>query len=99
MMVVPLNATPAQAFKVTLNKQDCELRISQKSTGIFMDVIVNNVLIIGGVLCLDRTLIVRDAYLGYSGDLFFVDTQGATDPVWTGLGSRYLLVSVAPGEL
>jgi hypothetical protein len=34
---------------------------------------------------------VRDEYLGFIGDLAFFDTQGMTDPDWTGLGSRYIL--------
>jgi hypothetical protein len=98
MMVVPLDAVPNQSFNVTLSGQSCTLRIAQKTTGMFIDVLVANALIIGGVLCLDRTWIVRDTYLGFAGDLFFADTQGTTDPTYTGLGSRYLLIYAAPGE-
>ena len=58
---------------------------------LFMDVLVNGVLIIGGVLCLNQNLIVRNAYLGFVGDLSFVDTIGQDDPVYTGLGTRWLL--------
>jgi hypothetical protein len=42
---------------------------------------------------------VRDLYLGFSGDLFFADTQGTNDPYYTDLGTRYLLVYVTPGEV
>ena len=65
----------------------------------FIDLFLNNVLIIGGVLCLDRTYIVRDSYLGFSGDLFFADTQGTSDPYYTDLGTRYLLVYLTSAEL
>lgn len=48
-------------------------------------------LVIGGVLCQDRNRIIRDTYLGYSGDLAFIDTQGRDDPTPNGLGSRFVL--------
>lgn len=62
----------------------------------FLDLYVNDALVIGGVLCLDRNLIVRDAYLGFLGDLAFVDTStndpnGGEDPQIVGLGSRFQL--------
>jgi hypothetical protein len=99
MMVIPVGADPAQSFNVTLNSQPCTIRIAQKTTGMFLDLLVNNTLIIGGVLCLDRTRIVRDGYLGFSGDLFFADTQGTNDPYYTDLGTRYLLLYAGPGEV
>jgi hypothetical protein len=61
----------------------------------FLDLYVNDALVIGGVLCLDRNLLVRDTYLGFIGDLAFVDTQIVTgegsDPQISGLGTRYQL--------
>jgi hypothetical protein len=99
MMVIPIGVDPAQSFNVTLNSQPCTIRIAQKTTGMFLDLLVNNTLIIGGVLCLDRTRIVRDDYLGFSGDLFFADTQGTNDPYYTDLGTRYLLLYAGPGEV
>ena len=65
---------------------------------VYLDLYVSGVLIIGGVLCLNQNLIVRSAYLSFIGDLAFYDQQGATDPVYTGLGSRYLLFYFAPGD-
>lgn len=47
--------------------------------------------IITGVICQDRNRIVRNGYLGFVGDLAFVDTQGTSDPEIATLGSRYLL--------
>ena len=57
----------------------------------FLDLYLNDALVIGGVRCMDRNLIVRNSYLGLTGDLAFVDTQGFSDPLPTGLGSRFLL--------
>jgi len=98
-LFVPLVAIPNQFLTVALGGQVVQLRVYQRTTGLFIDVSVSNVRIIGGVLCLDRNRIVRDAYLGFQGDFAFVDQQGTQQPDYTGLGSRYLLVWYAPGEL
>lgn len=52
----------------------------ENANPVFMDLYVNNISIVGGVLCLNRTKIVRDTYLGFIGDLAFIDTQGNEDP-------------------
>lgn len=63
----------------------------EQANPIFLDLYVNDVLIIGGVLCLNQNKIVRNSYLGFTGDLAFFDTQGDDDPQVSGLGSRWLL--------
>jgi hypothetical protein len=92
MQFVPLLATPSQVLSVALGGQSVQLAIYQKLLGMYMNVQVNNVPIIGGVICQDRNRIVRSLYLGFLGDLMFYDNQGNTDPVYTGLGSRYTLL-------
>ena len=67
--------------------------------GMFCDLLVNDTLIIGGVICENANVIVRDAYLGFVGDIAFFDTQGTSDPSYTGLGSRWILVYLAPADL
>ena len=99
MLSVPLAATPAQTVNVVLNNQQCTIRVYQKFYGLFLDLSVNNNVIIQGVLCQSSNYIVQSLYLGFNGDLFFFDTQGTSDPSYTGLGSRFLLVYAAPGEL
>lgn len=97
--VVPLYAVPNQTFYVPLTGQNCRLSIYQKSTGLFMDVFVDEAPIILGVICQDRNRIVRDLYLGFLGDFAFYDLQGSTDPIYTGLGDRFQLVYILPDEL
>lgn len=99
MLVIPLNAVPAQRVSVTLALQPCSIKLYQKTTGLFIDLSVNDTLIIGGVICEDRNRIVRDSYLGFIGDLEFIDTQGLADPDYTGLGSRFLLVYLETTDL
>ncbi len=91
-LVIPTIAVPTQVLTVTLAGQPCRIRIYQRSTGLYLDLYVNDALIIGGVACRYGDRIVRDAYLGFVGDLLFADTQGRDDPQSTGLGSRWLLV-------
>jgi hypothetical protein len=47
---------------------------------VFIDLYVNETLVIGGVLCRSGTKIVRDAYLGFIGDLAVLDLEGSDDP-------------------
>lgn len=99
MLIVPLQAVPYQVVSVLLAGQSSSIAVYQKSTGMFLDLAVNDVLIIGGVICENLNVIVRDVYFGFIGDLAFVDTQGSDDPVYTGIGTRWLLGYFSPAEL
>ena len=102
MQQIPINPVPNQTLQVVLNGQSCVLNIYQLVTGLFIDVYVNDELIIGGVICQNLNSIVRDAYLGFSGDLSFLDTQSQTDPqdpIYTGLGARFELWYLSPTDL
>lgn len=99
MLIVPTQPIANQRFNVLLGGQSCTIRLAQRRTGLFLDLYVNNALVLGGVVCRDRDRIVRDAYLGFSGDLTTIDTQGASDPTYAGLGSRYVLAYLDPADL
>jgi len=99
MQVVPLKATENYSFQTNLSGQAVQINIYTKSTGLFMDVLVNNSPVVAGVICQDRNRIVRSAYLGFIGDLAFVDQQGTSDPIWSGLGTRYLLMYLESADL
>jgi len=103
MQVVQLQSVPSQTIQIQLGGQNCAINVYQLSTGLFVDLYVAGVLIIGGVIGQDRNRIVRDLYLGFVGDLSFIDTQGTDDPSYTGLGARWQLCyldtfDLAPGE-
>lgn len=99
MLIVPLLPIPSQTLTVSLGSQVCGINVYQKTTGVFMDFSLNDVIVVGGIVCHDRNLLVRDAYFGFSGNLAFVDTQGTDDPESSGLGSRWILEYFAPEEL
>ncbi len=98
-LVIPLQATPSQIAQVTLDGQSCQIEVYQKRSGVYLNLYVNNTLIIGGVICENINRIVRSAYLGFSGDLCFLDNAGTDDPVYTGLGSRWTLMYLTSDEL
>jgi hypothetical protein len=99
MLIIPLQAIPNQTLTVTLSDQVTQLNVYQTYNGLFIDVLVENVLIIGGVICENQNRIVRSDYLGFSGDLAFIDTQGSDDPIYTGLGTRFFLTYLTTEEL
>lgn len=99
MLIVPLQAVPSQTVNVGLADQLCTLNVYQKSTGLYFDLLINNVSIVTGVICLNLTKIVRYLYLGFIGDFAFFDTQDGSDPFYTGLGSRYFLAYFSPADL
>lgn len=102
MQIILLNATPSQTLAILLGGQSCQLNVYQKTTGLFMDVSVTTKtppLIIGGVICQNENRIVRDLYLGFIGDFIFKDTQGNSDPDYTGLGDRFQLVYLEASDL
>lgn len=92
LSIVPTKPIPNQTFQVQLGSQPCVLNIYQLQYGLFVDIFVGNTLVIASVIAENLNRIVRSAYLGFVGDLVFLDTQGTDDPIYTGLGSRYLLI-------
>lgn len=98
-LIVPIQSVPSQTLQVVLNGQATQIYIFQKTYGVFIDISLNNSLIIAGVLCENDHLIIRNTYLGYAGDFLFDDTQGTTDPDFAGLGTRYLLYYLTPADL
>ena len=99
MLIIPIQDLDNQTLNVVLNYQSCKIHLYVKSTGMFCDLYVNDVLLIGGVICRNLVKIVRDAYLGFSGDLVFNDTQGTSDPTSPGLGTQYNLIYLEEADL
>ena len=106
MLIVPLQAFPAQTVVIGLNNQNCQINVYQKSTGLFLDLYLSGSfasstynLIVGGVICENLVRIVRDTYFGFIGDLCWIDQHGSSDPTYDEIGSRYLLCYLLPSEV
>lgn len=91
MNVIPLQPVAAQNLSILLGDQNCQISVAQKGAFLYLSLSVNNNPIITGVICRDRVRLVRYAYLGFVGNLSFVDTIGSDDPQYSGLGSRFKL--------
>ncbi len=103
-LIVPVRSVPSQVFAVSLGGQSCQIALYQKDTGLYADLFVGTSPIIQGVLCRNNVKIVQSLYLGFIGDLAFVDTQpspilGPIDPIYTGLGTRFIFVYFSPSDL
>ena len=100
MQIVPVKPLRNQTINVQLAGQNCTLNIYQKSTGLFMDVLVDGSQIIGGVICQNLNRIVRSLYLGFVGDFCFIDNQeGTADPFYLELGTRFILAYLETTDL
>ena len=99
MQIIPLEATASQRLSVVLNGQACQLSVYQRSTGVYLDLYANGQPITLGARCPDRVKLVRQPYLGFSGDIAFLDTQGNQDPDYTEFGTRYFLIYLPPDEV
>jgi len=99
MLIIPLQPVPNQTLTAVLADQNCRINIYQKFFGLFVDLSIGSTSIVRGVIAQQANRIVRYPYLGFVGDLAFFDTQGASDPDYTGLGARYQLVYLEAADL
>ena len=99
MLVIPLTATPSQSFSIVLAQQNCKISVYQKSTGMYLDLYLDATKIISGVICRNMVQLVQQSYLGFVGDLAFLDTKGADDPSYEALGTRWVLMYLEASDL
>lgn len=99
MLIVPLQPVPNQALTIILDGQYCQINVYQEPAALFVDLYKDNALVVAGAIAENLNRIIRSVYLGFSGDLAFIDNEGNTDPYYTGLGSRYSLAYITAAEI
>ena len=99
MQIVPLDPVPNQQVQCQLGGQACTVVVQQMAYGLFVSLFSNDALVVQTVIAENLNRIVRNAYFGFAGDFMFFDAEGAADPVYTGLGSRFLLVYLEAADL
>lgn len=99
MMQIPLQPVPSQQVQIVLGGQTCAINVYVKVQCMFLDLAVNGVPIAYAVQCKNLVSLVPTAYLGFSGWMIFLDTQGSSDPIYTGLGSRFVLLYLDAADL
>lgn len=93
---IPLLPTPNQVVNTTINDKAIEVSLAlRKNNRLYATISINNETIISSRVCLDRTALTPEWYKNKNMVFTFVDSQGYTDPEYSGLGSRYNLFMVA----
>ena len=100
MLTIPIQNVSNQTFNVMLNNQQVQINIYMitEDARLYMDVLLNNSPIVYCVPCQNLNRIIRNLYFGFVGDFIFNDTQGSSDPFYSGLGSRFVLYYLEASE-
>lgn len=88
---IPTSKNPNQMFHVNINKQNCTIILTQKRTGLFFSLAVDDVFLIRSVRCENENPLVLYSYIKFVGNLYFIDLEGNQDPDYLGLGDRFIL--------
>lgn len=89
---IALQSIASQQTQVVLDGQSCSISVYVKNQCIFFDLAVNGAPIAIAVQCKNLVSLVPTSYLGFTGWLMFYDTEGTSDPVYNGIGSRWVLL-------
>lgn len=97
MQTVPLAATPNQSLSLVLGDYTVAITVRTLGGQTYVTVLADGVPICAGQVARDRVILTpRAGYLGFQAlQLMFADLQGTADPVWSGFGTRYLLLNMA----
>jgi hypothetical protein len=90
-MIIPVQALPNQKFNVDLDGQNCEIEILMRGLSLYMNLSIDDKVIQNGMICLNNVDIIQYNHLPFKGRMFFQDTQGNLDPLYYGLGDRWIL--------
>ena len=117
MQLIPISAVPSQTFSASLDGQAASFALYQLGAGeageMFMDLTSNGVSIFSAKQCRAygglpntraRFMLTGRRYLGFLGDLLFLDTQATAlnpteDPQASGLGARWQLMYFTEADL
>lgn len=98
MQQISLQPVPSQRLQIVLGGQNCQISVYERNGRVYLDLNSNGVDISIAVLARDAVPCVPIMYTGFQGNLIFADTQGASDPTYDGIGSRYQLIYLTADE-
>lgn len=99
MNFLNVSTNPNSTLKVSLNGQNCVIELRTLNDKLYFSMTSNGVQIETNTICRNNTFLVSNQYLGFDGNLMFIDTQGDNDPTWDGIGSRYKLAYYTGAEI
>lgn len=91
ILTVPLKPIPSQSLMITLNGQQCKIKVYSKSGEVFMDLTVNEVVMFTGILCLNGISILPNDSFNFVGDLYFENSTSTENPDYTLFGDTWFL--------
>lgn len=100
MLVIPIQPVPSQQVLCVLDGQNCQISIYLRGSNIYVD--LNSDGVNRCLACLAHNAVALDscnAWDGFLGNLYFIDTQGKDDPEYTGFNTRWFLVYLFPDEI
>jgi hypothetical protein len=98
MKEIPLKPVANQSLTYVDNNLIFNIKLYTMSDYLYFDLGVNGTTITQTTICRNIAPLIKQRYLGYRGNFAFLDTQGQSDPVYTGLGSRFVLLSLDEAE-
>ena len=97
MLKIPLMSVPNQRLQTQIDGITYALVLTQRTTGMFIDIYVDGVAACLGVVCIDRAPITA---LGYDGAFVFIDNTGnSVNPQYLLLNDSIFLYYVTADEL
>lgn len=99
MILVPLSAVASQTLAITLAGQACKISLRTNGGNLYFDLVVGTTTIVTSKICRNQQrLLLGVSYRGFVGDFVFVDTQGDEQPLYSGLGDRWLFYYLTADE-
>lgn len=89
---IPLTTSPSQTLDTILSGQFVSIFLQSRDGNLYIDVYLNNQPVVLGRACQNQNMIINEAYRGFKGELFFIDTVGSNDPSFSELNSRFQLI-------
>lgn len=98
MVIIPLQAIPAQRLQVVLDGQNATVAFYWRWGRVYCDLSIDADKVCTGQVCLNKQPFPPYPSLYSSGKLMFLDMLGNEPPSWEGLGERWLLLYLSDGE-
>lgn len=92
MHLIPIDKQPNQKFNIRLEDKDVELEFITRGLFMYANINVQKEPLINGVICLNSVNLNQYSNTKLKGKIYFKDTQGEDDPVYSGLNDRWILI-------
>lgn len=90
--IISIDKLPNQSFDVEIDDKRCHFEFITKAFFMYVNISIDEVEKLNGIMCLNKVDMIKYKDAGLEGKLYFEDTQGNLDPIYYGLGSRWILI-------